>query len=71
MNISTRVHDEYFNFCYVPVYVYNFKHKDKIYKTYVSGTSGKVAGNMPKSFKSILKTLAKFIEKGYNSIGFV
>lgn len=49
INVSSRVDDVFFNFTYVPVYVNVFKYKKKVYKLYVSGTTGKVAGKTPVS----------------------
>ena len=61
MQIDVTSQDVYFNFTYVPVYVNTYTYKGKTYKTYISGTTGKVAGKSPVSIKSILKTLAKFL----------
>ena len=61
MQIDLTSQDVYFNFTYVPVYVNTYTYKGKTYKTYISGTTGKVAGKAPVSIKSILKTLAKFL----------
>ncbi len=61
LQVDTDERDVYFNFTYVPVYVNTFKHKGKVYKTYISGTTGKVAGKRPFSFKTLLKGLAKVL----------
>lgn len=50
VTIKSKVEDVFFNFTYVPVYINTFKSKDKVYKTYISGTTGKVKGKSPKSF---------------------
>ena len=49
IEISCTAGDVFFNFTYVPVYVNVFKYKKKIYKLFVSGTSGKVKGKTPTS----------------------
>lgn len=61
MQIITNSRDVYFNFTYVPVYVNTFNHKGKSYKTYISGTTGKVAGQLPPSLNGLIKGLAKII----------
>lgn len=60
MNIITNTRDVYFNFTYVPVYVNTYTYRGKTYKTYISGTTGKVAGQTPISIKSMFKSLIKF-----------
>ena len=61
INVECKADDVFFNFTYVPVYVNVFKHKKKLYKIYVSGTTGKVAGKTPVSswyrFKKFLSIL--------------
>ncbi len=64
LNISTQAKDVFFNFTYVPVYVNNFNYKGKIYKTYISGTTGKVVGKTPVSFKKCFKRFLKFLGVG-------
>lgn len=49
INVSVRADDVFFNFTYVPVYVNVFKYKNKIYKLFISGTTGKVKGKTPVS----------------------
>ncbi len=61
MNVDVHVNDVFFNFAYVPVYVNTFNYRGKNYKTYISGTTGKVAGRTPKSFFAFLKKLVKFV----------
>lgn len=61
VNVNTQAKDVFFNFTYVPVYVNNFSYKGKTYKTYISGTTGKVVGETPKSFASTVKKFAKFV----------
>lgn len=61
MNVDVSVNDVFFNFAYVPVYVNTFTHHGKIYKTYISGTTGKVVGKTPKSFGSFIKKAIKFL----------
>lgn len=57
VQVNAETKDVFFNFTYVPVYVNTFTHRGKIYKTYISGTTGKVAGKTPVSAKHILKKL--------------
>ena len=49
IEVSCNPGDVFFNFTYVPVYVNVFKYKKKVYKLYVSGTSGKIKGKTPTS----------------------
>ena len=49
INISCKADDVFFNFTYVPVYVNVFKSRKKIYKIFISGTTGKVVGKTPVS----------------------
>lgn len=53
--------DVFFNFTYVPVYVNTFSYRGKIYKTYISGTTGKIIGKHPRSFASKVKSFFKTI----------
>lgn len=61
LKVETEPVDVYFNFAYVPVYVFTYTHKGRNYKTYVSGTTGKVVGKTPKTIKGALKAIAKTI----------
>lgn len=61
INIETKISDVFFNFAYVPVYVNTFNYKGKLYKTYISGTTGKVVGKHPKSKLSKFLNLLKFV----------
>lgn len=62
IQVEATATDVFFNFAYVPVYVNTFKYRGKVYKTYISGTTGKVAGKPPKSlfsrFLKLLKAIA-------------
>lgn len=49
IEVSCTPGDVFFNFTYVPVYVNVFKYKKKIYKLFISGTTGKVKGKTPTS----------------------
>ena len=60
LNIKIVPREVYFNFAYVPVYVYTYFYKGKTYKIYISGTTGKVAGKTPISIKHIFKKIAKY-----------
>lgn len=59
--VDAQAEDTFFNFCYVPVYVNSYTYRGKVYKTYISGTTGKVVGKMPTTFKGILKVLLKLL----------
>ncbi len=61
LSVDSRVNDVYFNFTYVPVYVNKYTRRKKTYKTYISGTTGKVIGHSPTSAKNALKTLLKLL----------
>lgn len=61
IQVEAAATDVFFNFAYVPVYVNTFTYHGKIYKTYISGTNGKVAGKHPKSLFSKFLTFFKTI----------
>lgn len=61
ISVEARASDVFFNFAYVPVYVNAFEHKGKIYKTYISGTTGKVIGKSPRSIGKIFRNIAEAI----------
>ena len=61
IDVEAKAEDVFFNFTYVPVYVNTFEYKGKYYKTYVSGTTGKVVGNPPTSFLKKVGTFFKFV----------
>lgn len=61
INVQSSPSDIFFNFVYVPVYINTYQYKNKTYKTYISGTTGKVAGKTPVSFLKVLKTILKGI----------
>jgi predicted nucleic acid-binding Zn-ribbon protein len=59
IQVDADARDVFFNFTYVPVYVNTYTHAGKTYKTYVSGTTGKVIGKTPRSAK---KVIGKFLK---------
>ena len=61
LTVEADINDVFFNFAYVPVYVNTFDYRGKTYKTYISGTTGKVLGRTPKSFASFLWKFVKFL----------
>lgn len=61
MSVDVNVQDAFFNFAYVPVYVNTYTHHGKIYKTYISGTTGKVVAKTPKTVKKFFKKVFKFL----------
>ncbi len=61
VNVATRAKDIFFNFTYVPVYVNNFTYRGKTYKTYISGTTGKVVGKTPVSVGRIFGKIFKAV----------
>ena len=61
INVNARAEDVFFNFTYVPVYINTFKRKNKVYKTYISGTTGKVIGTSPKSIWFYLLGFGAFL----------
>ncbi len=61
LTVESKVGDAFFNFTYVPVYVNTYQYKGKVYRTYISGTTGKVVGKSPKTFVGFLKTLIKIL----------
>lgn len=61
LTVDAEVGDVFFNFAYVPVYVNTYEYRGKTYKTYISGTTGKVVGKPPKTVWSFFKNLIKFL----------
>ena len=59
IQVDADARDVFFNFTYVPVYVNTYTHGGKTYKTYISGTTGKVVGKTPKSAR---KVIGKFLK---------
>ena len=59
IQVDADARDVFFNFTYVPVYVSSYTHKGKTYKTYVSGTTGKVIGKTPTSAKRVIGKFLK------------
>lgn len=64
IDVSSRADDVFFNFTYVPVYLNVFKYKNKTYKFYISGTSGKVAGKTPTSTWYKIKKVLRVVGIG-------
>lgn len=61
LTVDATVNDVFFNFAYVPVYVNTYNYRGKNYKTYISGTTGKVIGKPPKTIWSFFRKLIKFV----------
>ena len=61
IQIEAHARDVFFNFAYVPVYVNTFEYQGKIYKTYISGTTGKVVGKTPVSLGQKVKNFFKAV----------
>lgn len=61
LTVDAEVNDVFFNFAYVPVYVNTYQYRGKTYKTYISGTTGKVVSKPPKTLWSYLKKLIRFL----------
>ncbi|MBQ8451802.1 MAG: TFIIB-type zinc ribbon-containing protein [Clostridia bacterium] len=59
INTAAQARDVFFNYTYVPVFVNTFTYRNKTYKTYISGTTGKVIGKTPKSTWAYVKELIK------------
>ena len=59
--VDCKASDVFFNFTYVPVYVNTYTYRGKLYRTYISGTTGKVIGKTPLTLKSIFKMLLKIL----------
>lgn len=64
IDVSCRVKDVFFNFTYVPVYVNVFNYKNKRYKLYISGTTGKVIGKTPVSTSYKVRKFLRFVGIG-------
>ncbi len=57
LNVSTTHNDVTYKYVMLPVYVGNYKYKQKLYNFFVNGSTGKVAGKTPKSIFKILATV--------------
>lgn len=60
ISVDCRASDVFFNFTYIPVYINTYTKKGKVYKTYISGTTGKVISKNPKSAGHVLGSFVKF-----------
>ncbi len=56
LNVSTTHSGVTYKYVMLPVYVGNFRYKNKLFNFYVNGSTGKVYGKTPKSFLKILIT---------------
>lgn len=54
LNVSTKFSDITYKYLLLPVYTLTKKFKDKVYKFFVNGSNGRVAGSAPLSAKRIL-----------------
>ena len=61
LSVDCRANDVFFNFTYIPIYVHTYKKKNKTYKTYISGTTGKVISHNPKTPAKIIGGFVKFL----------
>ena len=64
IDVFCKTKDVFFNFTYVPVYVNVFNYKNKRYKLYISGTTGKVIGKTPVSTWYKVKKVLRFVGIG-------
>lgn len=64
ISVSCRADDVFFNFTYVPVYLNVFHYKKKMYKLYVSGTTGKVKGKTPVSIWYKIRKVLRVVGVG-------
>lgn len=58
LNINTQYLDRRFNYILLPIYISNYKYKNKQYNFYVNGDSGRVVGRYPKSGLKIFGIIA-------------
>lgn len=56
LNVSTMHSDLSYKYVMLPVYIGNYKFKNKLYNFFVNGSTGKVAGKTPKSVLKIIFT---------------
>jgi len=56
LNVSTTHDNVKYKYVMLPVYVGNYRFKDKLFNFFVNGKTGKVAGKTPKSWLKILLT---------------
>jgi len=57
LNVSTSHSNVTFKYVMLPVYVGNYKFKQKLYNFFVNGSTGRVFGKTPKSWVKILATV--------------
>ena len=49
LNVSSKFYNDKFSYMLLPVYFIDFTYKNKPYKTYINGQTGKVGDDLPKS----------------------
>lgn len=61
LNINTTYLNNKFSYVLLPVYFIDFKYKNKNYKTYINGQTGKVGDDLPKSKVKIFFTVLSIL----------
>ncbi|MBR4270224.1 MAG: hypothetical protein IKQ31_00910 [Clostridia bacterium] len=54
VNISTKFNHPLYKYILVPLYIGNYRYKEKIFNFFINGSNGKISGSRPKSFWKIL-----------------
>ncbi len=57
LSVKTQFENNKYKFVLVPIYVGNYKYKNKLYNFYVNGDNGKIAGKTPISVWKVLLTV--------------
>jgi len=53
LDIRTTFHDRRFNYVLLPLYISNYRFKEKLFNFYINGATGKIVGAYPKSAAKI------------------
>lgn len=57
VNVSTSFQDITYKYLLLPIWVSNFKYKEKVYQFMINGQTGKVSGRIPLSIPKIILTV--------------
>ncbi len=61
LNIGTEFQDITYKYLLLPIWISNYKYKDKVYQFMVNGQTGKVAGHTPISIPKVIITVLGII----------
>ena len=61
LTINTKYLDKQYNYALVPIYRFEYNFKNKPYKTYMNGQTGKIDNNLPPSIPKIVMVVLLFM----------